>query len=49
MFSRNSMGTTLREGIAAFRLLPYISRHDKKVLKEVAKVAAEGKRRIRVR
>jgi hypothetical protein len=34
-------GSTLREGIAAFRLLPYVSRHDKKVLKEVAKVAAE--------
>ena len=34
-------GTTLREGVAAFRLLPYVSRHDKKVLKEVAKVAAE--------
>jgi hypothetical protein len=34
-------GTTLREGIAAFRLLPYVSRHNKKVLREVAKVAAE--------
>ena len=34
-------GTTLREGVAAFRLLPYVSRHDKKVLKEIAKVAAD--------
>jgi hypothetical protein len=34
-------GTTLVEGAAAFRLLPYVSRHDKNILREVAKVAAD--------
>ena len=34
-------GTMLLEGAAAFRLLPYISRHDKKVLKEVAKTLVD--------
>ena len=29
-------GATLLEGAAAFRLLPYVSRHDKKLLKEIA-------------
>ena len=30
-------GTMLIEGAAAFRLLPYVSRHDKNLLKEIAK------------
>jgi hypothetical protein len=34
-------GTTMMEGAAAFRLLPYVSRHNKKILKEVAKVIAD--------
>lgn len=34
-------GSKLREGAAAFRLLPYISRYDKKVLKGIAKVMAD--------
>jgi hypothetical protein len=34
-------GATLMEGAAAFRLLPYTSRHNKKVLKEIAKLAAD--------
>jgi len=34
-------GATLIEGAAAFRLLPYTSRHDKKVLKEIARIEAD--------
>ncbi len=34
-------GSVLQQGIAAFRLLPYVSRHDKKLLKEIAKEVAE--------
>jgi len=36
-------GAVLVEGAAAFRLLPYTSRHDTKLLKEIAKVASEDK------
>jgi transposase InsO family protein len=34
-------GSTLLEGAAAFRLLPYVSRHDKQVLKEIAQQIRE--------
>ena len=34
-------GTTLVEGAAAFRLLPYVSRHDKKLLGEIARQVAD--------
>ena len=34
-------GTTLIEGAAAFRLLPYVSCHDKALLKEIAKEIAD--------
>ena len=34
-------GTMLREGAAAFRLLPYVSRYDKKVLKTIAERVAD--------
>src|ERR1700733_2053075 len=36
-------GTYLREGVAAFRLLPYISRHNKSLLKRIAEEVAEEK------
>ena len=34
-------GSVLAQGAAAFRLLPYVSRHDKEILKEIARIAAE--------
>jgi len=34
-------GTILRQGVAAFRLLPYVSRHNKKLLKKIAKEVAD--------
>jgi len=34
-------GAVLIEGAAAFRLLPYTSRHDMKLLKEIARITAE--------
>ena len=34
-------GSTLHEGAAAYRLLPYVSRMDKRLLKEIAKELAE--------
>jgi hypothetical protein len=34
-------GSTLLEGAAAFRLLPYVSRHDRKLLKEIAKKVSD--------
>jgi hypothetical protein len=34
-------GSELREGAAAFRLLPYVSRYNKKVLKEIAQMIAD--------
>jgi hypothetical protein len=34
-------GTILREGVAAFRLLPYISRYNKALLKKIAEEMAE--------
>ena len=34
-------GPVLQQGIAAFQLLPYVSRHDKKLLKEIANKVVE--------
>ena len=34
-------GSILQQGVAAFRLLPYISRYNKKLLKEIAKEVME--------
>ena len=34
-------GSVLQQGVAAFRLLPYVSRHDKKLLKKIAREVAE--------
>jgi transposase InsO family protein len=34
-------GTSLIQGAAAFRLLPYVSRHDKKLLREIARDIAD--------
>jgi transposase InsO family protein len=34
-------GSILKEGVAAFRLLPYVSRHDKSLLKQIAREVAE--------
>jgi hypothetical protein len=34
-------GSILHEGVAAYRLLPYVSRHDKELLREIAREIAE--------
>jgi transposase InsO family protein len=34
-------GSILKQGVAAFRLLPYVSRHDKSLLKQIAKEVAD--------
>jgi hypothetical protein len=34
-------GSILQQGIAAFRLLPYVSCYDKKLLKDIAKEVAD--------
>lgn len=34
-------GSILKEGVAAFRLLPYVARHDKSLLKRIAKEMVE--------